>query len=297
MIKSCAPNKITVVALVLAVAVLGMAVLQLPHGDGSTAKKETAFERVMKTQTLRCSYISRAHHFTIDSAAKQMSGIDYEVMEAIGKLLHLNIVWSEETGVGAFPELLSSGKADAHCVTMWTNVARATRVIATGPVLYTPVYAYVRADDTRYDNHIEALNDENSIISVADSGTMKAIADASFPKAKQFALTGLSTEAELLMNVATHKADATFADELAVHDYNKNNPDKQLKRVVGVPALRTYSEAFDVAMGEWELRELLSAALNELHNNGTIDRILSKYENMPGELLRVIMPYAVGQKS
>lgn len=289
-------NKIAVVALVLALIALGAAVLWPSHGDGSSAKKETAFERVMRTRTLRCSYISRAHHFTIDAAAKKTSGIDYEVMEALGKLTGLKIDWVEETGVGAFPELLSSGKVDAHCVTMWTNVARSTRVIATGPVLYTPVYAYVRAGDTRFDGNIAALNGENMIISVADSGTMKAIADATFPKARQFALTGLSTEAELLLNVATRKADATFADELAVYDYNKNNPDKQLKRVAGVVPLRTYSEAFDVAMGEWELREVLSTAVNELHNNGTIDRILGKYENVPGEIMRVAMPYAGGQK-
>ena len=289
-------NKTAIVALIVALTALANVALR-PVQDGSaSAKKETAFERVMKTRSIRCSYISRAHHFTIDPAAKQMSGIDYEVMEAIGKLTHLNIIWNEETGVGAFPELLSSGKDDVHCVTMWTNVARSTRVIASAPVLYTPVYAYVRADDARFDNNLEALNDESVTISVADSGTMKAIADASFPKAKQFAVTGLSTEAELLMNVATRKADATFADELAVHDYNKNNPDKQLKHIVGIAPLRTYSEAFDVAMGEWELRELLSAAINELHNNGTIDRILRQYENVPGEILRVTMPYAAGSK-
>ena len=296
MMKTATYNKIAVVALIVAIASLGIALLRHAPGESASAKKETAFERVMRSRAIRCSYISRAHHFTIDSAAKQISGIDHDVMEAIGQLTHINIVWNDETGVGAFPELLSSGKDDVHCVTMWTNVARSTRVIASAPVLYTPVYAYVRADDARFDNNLEALNDESVIISVADSGTMKAIADASFPKAKQFAVTGLSTEAELLMNVATRKADATFADELAVHDYNKNNPDKQLKHIVGIAPLRTYSEAFDVAMGEWELRELLSAAINELHNNGTIDRILRQYENVPGEILRVTMPYAAGSK-
>lgn len=287
--KTSIYNKFAMAAFVLALVALWAVAFQ--PARKAEAKKETAFERVMKTHALRCSYISRAHHFTIDPAAKKISGLDYEVMEAIGKLTHLKIDWVEETGVGAFPELLSSGKVDAHCVTMWTNVARSTRVIATSPVLYTPVYAYVRADDDRFDNNIEALNQDDKIISVADSGTMKAIADASFPKAKQFALPGLSTEAELLLNVATRKADATFADELAVSDYNKNNPDKRLKRVAGVPALRTYAESFDVAMGEWALRELLTTAVNELQNNGTVERILTKYENTPGEIRRVVMPY------
>jgi ABC-type amino acid transport substrate-binding protein len=286
-------NKVGYAALVI--GLLGLALVLFrpaPSGEGALAKKETAFERVMRTGTLRCAYIPRAHHFIIDSAANQKSGIDHDVMEAIGKLLHIKIDWVEETGYGSYPEQLNSGKEDALCVTVWTSVARAARVLYTSPVIYSPLYAYVRDGDTRFDGKLESLNDEKITLSVIDGGTVKAIADTSFPKAKLFALPGLSDDPQQMLSVVTGKGDASFFDEMMIGDYNKLNPEKKLRRVAGVPPVRTYPETFSVAMGEFELRELLSAAIAELHNNGTINRILTRYENVPGEIMRVVPPYA-----
>ncbi len=286
-------NKTSLVALILALIAL-LVVIARPVGHEVAAKHETAFERVTRSGTLRCAYIARAHHFTIDAATKQISGIDYEVMEAAAKLLHLKVDWVEETGYGAFPEQLQSGKEDALCVTVWTSTARAVRTLSTAPVIISPLYVFVREGDTRFDNHLEALNDEKYTLAVLDGATMKAVADTSFPKAKQFAASGLSADGEVLLNIVTGKGDAGFFDEIMVNDFNQNSPDKKLRRVSGVLPVRNYPETFSVAMGEWELREMLSVAIAELHNNGTIERILQKYETFPGEIARVVLPY-VGQ--
>jgi ABC-type amino acid transport substrate-binding protein len=228
----------------------------------------------------------------IDVATKQKSGIDYEVMEEIGKITHLKIDWVEETGYGSYPEQLSSGKEDALCTTLWASVARATRVLYTVPVQYSPLYLFARKDDTRFDGGLNLVNSEKTTVAIIDGSTMQAIVDSSFPKAKRFAVPASSEDGTVMMNVATRKADVAFLDEVMAGDYNKRNPQNMLRKVAGVTAIRTYPEPFSVAMNEWELREILNAAINELHNNGTIDRLISKYENTPGEIMRVPLPYA-----
>lgn len=290
-------KKASYIALVLAVVALAVVTLRPANNSGEhTFKKETAFERVMRTQTLRCAYVSRAHHFTVDAATKRISGIDYEVMEAAAKLLHLKIDWVEETGYSIFPEQLNSGKEDALCVTIWTSAARAARVLSSAPVVYSQIYPFVRDDDNRFDNNINAMNDEKVTLAVLDGSTMKSVADSSFSKAKQFADPGLSDDGQLLLNIATGKADAGFFDEIMIYDFNEHTTDKKLRRVIGAAPVRTYAEAFTVAMGEWELREMLSVAINELHNNGTIERILRKYETVTGAIVRVPMPYTNMEK-
>ena len=67
-------------------------------------------------------------------------------------------------------------------------------------------------------------------------------------------------------------------------DFNKNSTGRKLRRVPGIAPVRTFAEVFSVAMGEWELREMLSTAIGELHNNGTLERIMKKYESTPGQI-------------
>ena len=81
-------------------------------------------------------------------------------------------------------------------------------------------------------------------------------------------------------------------DDFLISDYNARNPSNKLRRVAGAPPLRTFGVAYAVAKGEWELRDLLSVALSELQLNGTVERIIKKYETTPGSILRVAKPYA-----
>jgi ABC-type amino acid transport substrate-binding protein len=44
-------------------------------------------------------------------------------------------------------------------------------------------------------------------------------------------------------------------------------------------------------MGEDEFKSMINAALNEIIMEGTMNKILSKYENTKGEFLRVVLPF------
>lgn len=281
------------VALAVAIVALVLSFMRppAPSDTGKSTAHETALERVQKTRTLRCAYSTWAPYLMIDPANGNKSGIDYDIMEAVGKRVGLKIDWQAEVGYGSFPEQLHSGKSDAFCVTVWTSSARAGRVILTRPVHYTPVYAFTRDRDTRFDNNIAAINDPSITIAVLDGSTHKTIADNSFPKAKQFSLPEISDGVQPLMALATGKADVVFNDQFLMDDYNKHNPDKPFRRVVSDKPVRSYGEAFAVAPDEWELREYLNSILDELQADGTIDGIISKYETSPGAISRMAKPY------
>ncbi len=288
-------NKTSILALIIAVAALAVVVLR-PATNVTSEKKETAFERVMRTHTIRCAYTVYPPYLMIDPNTKKMTGIDYEVTEAIGKAAHLKIDWQEEVGFGSFPEQLRSGKQDVFCVSVWLSAARSQRVEMTVPELYMPLYAFVRDDDTRFDGNLSALNDEKNTVVVVDGSTTQAVAATSFPKAKQLALPDSSDGAQTPLTLSMRKADVMFNDEFSVNEFNKNNPDKKLRRVANVGPVRTFPEVFAVGKGEWELRDILSAAIHELNNSGVIGQILDKYEPVPGAFLRVASPYASPQK-
>ena len=287
-------NRAGYLALAVALLGLGITLFRAPSGsDAGQAKKETAFERVMRTHTLRCAYALWQPHFVFDSNTKHMSGETYEIMEAIGKALNLKIEWAEEVGYGAFPENLRSGKQDAFCSGTWQSVPRATRVEYATPVEYTPLYVFVREGDMRFDNNRESLNDEKITFSVIDGASQKAATDALFPKSKQYSLGGDSDASQELVAVAQGKADAVVANDDLVDDYNAHNPQARLRRVPSKAPLRTFGLGFAVAKGEWELRDLLNVAIRELQINGTLENILSKNEAAPGRILRAAPVYVL----
>ena len=278
-------------SLVIAILALGVVLFRAPHTSDSASKKETAYERVMHTRTLRCAYSSRAHHFMRRADNKTISGIDYEIMEAIGKAAHIKIEWAEEVGLGAFPVLLNSGKQDAMCTPVWASVTRAQRVVASAPILYSPLYAYVREDDHRFNNNLEAINNEKVTIAVVDSSPGAFVAETAFPKAKPYALPIDNADSDRVLAVATGKADVVLVDEATAGSYNEHNAAHKIRRVSSSTPVRMFPETFYVAMNEWALREFLNAGIADLQNNGTLDRILDKYEPDPTAIARVASPY------
>ncbi len=289
-------NKIGIIGLLVALAALGVALTKTPAPSTEISPKESAFERVMRTKTLRCAYLVNEPRMMIDPKTGERNGINVEVMEAIGKALHLKIDWIEEVGIGAYPENLKAGKEDVYCMTVWTSSARAHKVLLTNPIMYTPLYVFVRDGDTRFDDNLDVLNDSQYTIAVIDGTSLEAVAALSFPKAQRLALPAMSDGSDPLLALAAKKADAVVYNEHIVNRYNRNNPASPFRRVPSAGPLRTYGESFSVAMGEFELREMLNTAISELQNNGTLDAIITKYEASTGKFLRTRDPYVVQDK-
>lgn len=289
--------QIALTTLLSAAIAFGVASLVAAPSAQTAQKKETAFERVMRTQTLRCAYpASVAPRIITDPNTGERSGINYEIMEAIGEALHLKIEWAEEVGYSTFTENLRSGKEDAFCSTVWTSSARAHKVLLTSPLYYVPLYVFVREGDIRFDNNLDLLNIESVSFAVMDGTTLEAVAKTSFPKAKHQSVPANADHTQPVMDVAVGKADAVVYDQFNVLSYNRRNPEKTLRRVPSETPVRTYGEPFVVAMGEWELREMLNTAISELQNNGKIDGILRKYETESGKFMRASDPFSPSKK-
>lgn len=286
-------NVVPVLAILIALFSLWTATISRDGGLGAIQKKETAFNRVMRTRTIRCAYVVRPPHIIMDVNSNKISGIDYEIMEAIGKAADLKIEWQEEVGYGVFPEHLNSGKQDVFCSLVLISARRAQRVELSRPVEYMPLHAYVKNGDHRFDNNFQAINDAAVKIAVIDGSSQKAATDSAFPLASQYSLPGDSDNSQTTIAVAAGKADVVVSEDNTIHDYNKRNAEKALRRVPNSYPIRTYAEAFAVPKGELELVALLDSALQELDGNGVIDAIISKYEPVAGSIFRMQKPYRI----
>jgi ABC-type amino acid transport substrate-binding protein len=251
--------------------------------------KESAYDRVMRTQTLRCGYVVWSPSLIKDPNSGKLSGIFYDYTEALGQALHLKIEWAEEVGWGDFPAALNSGRIDAVCAGVWPNAARARVIDFIRPVFYAPTYAWVRAEDKRFDNNIEAINDPSVTIAVLEGTTMAVIAAQDFPKAKILQLPQTSSVAEIFVSLADGKADVTLQSASAEHQYDENNPGK-IRRIEAKMPLRFGAQCLAIAGGQDRLRRMLDLATDEMISGGQLDKIIEPYDTVPGAIVRVALP-------
>jgi ABC-type amino acid transport substrate-binding protein len=286
-------NKISVLALIIALAALAVVMLR-PANIAAPAKKETAFERVMRTGTIRCGYGIWAPGLTKDAQTGKLGGIFYDYLEALGKHAGLKIEWTGEVGWSDFPAALNEGRVDAMCFGAWPKAPVARQVEFTEPIYFLPVDAYARADDNRFDHAQEKINAPDVTLSVMDGEISTLLAADYFPQAKVFSIPQLSASSGLLLNVSTGKADITFTDAWTAAEFMKMNPGK-IKRVPLNGPFRVFGHTIPVAQGENAFVSFLNAATDELIDSGELDAIIAKYETMPGVLLHLPRPYETPQ--
>ena len=114
----------------------------------------------MRTGTIRCGYTSWDPLFFIDPKTNEKKGIFHDVMEEVGKRLDLKIVWQEEIGWGTITESVKTGRVDMACAGYWLNVGRIKNVLTSTPQIYSPIYIWVRQDDTRAFNSLDDMNSD-----------------------------------------------------------------------------------------------------------------------------------------
>jgi ABC-type amino acid transport substrate-binding protein len=242
------------------------------------AKKESAYDRVIRTGTIRCGYGISPPALVMDPNTKQLSGVDYDIWEAIGKELGLKIEWAEEAGWGNFIEGLRSNRYDAFCSQLWPDPARSKFLTMAGPVTYSLLNAYVRADDMRFDSNTDAINDPAVTFPAIDGDVSMAIAQNHFPKAKILTLPQTATLSDIFMSITTKKADVVVMAPMMFEDLNKSNPN-QLRQVQNVPSSVVYTSYYGFNAGETELRDMVDLALRTLINDGRLEKMAHSYSS------------------
>jgi ABC-type amino acid transport substrate-binding protein len=237
---------------------------------------EPAFTRVVKSNTIRCGYFSWPPYITKDPNTGQLSGINYDVMEAVGKNLHLKIEWVAEIGVGEVVTALNAGKFDVMCASIWPDPARVRNLSLTDATFYSAVHAFTRAGDARFDGDLAKANHKDIKVAVIDGDVGQYLAAEKLPAAQIVALPQMVSGGELLMEVASKKADLVLVDRALVNDFLKTNPGT-LREVKNIQAVRVFGEHLAVAPGEGRLRDMINIALGQLANDGAIADMTARY--------------------
>lgn len=256
------------------------------------ADQGTVFERVMKTQTLKCGYWNWPPVYMVDPNTGQTTGIFKELMDEFSRVTGVKVEWVQEVRFDNLVTDLNSKKIDAVCAGVWPSSQRAKFIRFSSPVFYITINAYKRADDKRFDGNKSSINRPDVTVVGMDGEMSAEIARTDAPDANLYSIPQLSGSAtELLLNVATGKGDITFTDSVGAGEFIKNNPDQIVAVKLDTP-LRLMPNTVAVAGDEERLQDFINMTLQELQNSGVVERILKKYdEQYPGALVRVAKPY------
>jgi len=256
----------------------------------SHTKEKSVLQEITERGTLKCGYAAFSPMLIVDPNTKKLSGISYDIMQEVGKKIGVKVEWAEEAGWGEFTQALENKRFDVFCTAHWPSVQRAKIVDFTKPFLFSPVSIYGRANDNRFDNNIEKLNQKTSRFSFIDGSTPSMFIPKIFPLASYAALPELTPVSNIFMEVQQNKADATMMDKSTTTNYMKANPGV-LKLIPGGENQLVFANVFSVKKGEYQLQQMLDVALQELANEGEINRIVSKYEPAPNSYYRLLPSY------
>lgn len=253
------------------------------------AAKESVYDRVMRTRTLRCGYFEEVPFTNIDPNTNKKTGIAIELAEALAAQLDLKLEWTESVNFATLVTDLETGRYDAICASVF-NIPRAGHIDYTTPYIYVPSYPYVRIGEKRFDNNLSAINSKDVTMSLLDGEGSSTIARRYYPDAKQYALPQLSEISQMLLAVADKKADVGFVLPSVFAQFDKNNP-RKLKRVENADPFYVFSVSFAMRPDEAAFKNMLDMTIRQLLVSGEIDRIIDRYEETPGMFLRVAKPY------
>jgi ABC-type amino acid transport substrate-binding protein len=259
-----------------------------PDKTASITQRESVYERVMRTSELRCGYMLYEPMVYKDPNSGTFSGVAVDLAAELGKLLNIKFIWAEETGWGTAIEGLRTGRYDALCVGFWRLAIEGKYLYYTQPFAYSLNEILVRANDTRFDGDLAAINAAQVRIVSVDGMEASRIARRDFAQAQLIELPNLQSDSDMMEAVANNKADVTFIEAATSDRYMSANPGKLKKLKLPAP-IRIFQNTFALPQDE-RLKAMLDTALNELIENGGMDIILDRYDPTRKTLLRIKRP-------
>lgn len=258
--------------------------------SAANTDKESVYDRVMRTGTIRCGYGLWSVYLSKDPNTGKMGGIYYDYMEALGKNLGLKIEWTEEAGWGNYITALENKRFDAFCTVVTLNAERARQADFLTPIFYMGSDIFVAEGDKRFDGNLAAINKPDVTMITYEGDIYSKISAAEFPKSRKFELPQNASSAELFSSLATHKGDVLLVDSSSAYEYMEKNPGKIRKAKLPSP-FRASPEGVSIKGGEYRFQRMLDIATIELLTNGTIDTILKKYDPKGIAHIPLVKPY------
>jgi ABC-type amino acid transport substrate-binding protein len=157
-------------------------------------------------------------------------------------------------------------------------------------LFYSAVGAYVREDEARIKPDLSNLDDKAFKISGSDGAVASTVAQQDFHHATLLSLPNMTDETQMLLEVAGRKADISFIETYLGEKFIKANPGA-LRNLVPDNPVRLFGNTFAVPMGDVKFKSMLDSALVQMLYGGRVDKIIKKYEEVPGGIYRVARPY------
>jgi ABC-type amino acid transport substrate-binding protein len=284
-------SSLLLTVIIAAVTALAVTWIAGPRTNVATPPvKESAYDRVMRTKTLRCGYVVYPQSLMKDPNTGKFSGIIYEITELLGKRIGLKVEWAEEVSFGGMIEGLKAGRYDALCLNGWNSGSYSPYLSQTIPLYYSALDAYTWEGNTRFDNNLAAANDPSVKISTIDGTATKVIADQNFPKAGQLTMPQMTDYITALVNVAEHKAELAFVERHLAAAFMTKNPGK-IRRIKNDKPIRYYANGLEMDIGEQKLLAMFNMTLEEMLGSGDVDAILARYQDNPPSALPIAKPF------
>lgn len=246
-------------------------------------------EKILDTRQLNCSYVPYAPFIMKDPNTGQLSGLFYELTETIGELVDLEIKWGLETTYAALPEDMKLKKFDLFAGGLWPEAKQAKVLNYSLPAFYSGLGVYVRADDHRFDANPSMLDDPRFRVATIDGEMSQIVQQSDFPRAAVLGLPDNTDISMLAESVVASKADATIIEKAVANLYMLRNPGS-LRSVTNARPIRIFKNTWAFAHGEPRLKNVIDTAIEEMLFSGHIDKVIAKYEQVPGSFYRVHTP-------
>jgi ABC-type amino acid transport substrate-binding protein len=273
------PATLIALAVVLSVAA-SLSVGGLVFGGRTAATRaESAFDRVLRTNTLRCGYYVYPPATYRDPNTGKLSGFSVDMMERIAARAGLKIDWVQEVGFGDWPAALQAKRFDLACTPMWPNTALGRGVAFTMPFFYAGIYAIGRKDETRF-RTLDDLNNPDVTIAVQEGNEIYHLAHDAFPNAHLDAIAPNADGNLIAHDVLARKADVLLSDKNFLYEFGKTNPET-LKLLVDTP-VKMMPFTLAVGRGETELLHFVDNAIQEMILTGQVDMLLARWMKQPG---------------
>ncbi len=276
---------VIVIAVVAAVAVQKF----MPSNGVVQEHQETSFERVVRTNTIRCGYALWYPEMVKSPTDGKLSGYDYDVTMQLADVLGLKVDWVEEASWGNAEQGLITKRYDMLCNGLWGPAARAKVALFSIPFVHHQVFVVT---NPKIDGPVDSsdwLNDPKYSVSVIPGSPLAFIAKTHFPKAKIIDAFELSTDGDTMQNVATGKADFNFSNLTTINRFLEQNPGsiKMLNKSV-----ETASGAFLLPNDDVRMKLMVDRGLRQILDAGIVRDIMTRYMgNDPRQWQHPAPPY------
>ncbi len=257
-----------------------------------TSGTSSRFEQILRSNTIRVGYVNVPASFNVDPNTKEKSGVFFDVLETIAKNTGFKIDYVEEVNWGSMIAGLQTGRYDMVASPAWASANRARQALFSNPVYFSAIGVWVRADETRFsaEPSWSSLNNPDVRIGALDNSTGVRIAQSQLPQANLVTYPVFSSESEIFLDLTHHKIDVFFEEPAKGLLFAHGHPGT-IKDIAKDKPIRVFPDVFLLPEGETRLKQVIDAALEELHNSGFIEQVLKKYEPLPGAYRRVASPY------